>query len=145
MMSWDVMIFRLRHAPRSPDDLAEDNLLPLGPAAQVREAISAALPATDWSDPTWGDYVGDGFSIEFNVGDDDPIENIMLHVRGGGDAISTILKFVVPNNWHARDDSSGCFLDPAAPSDAGWVGFQEFRDEVIRHVEDVGEDKTEQG
>src|SRR5690242_2439955 len=112
MMSWDVMRFRVREKPQSLHDLTEDKLLPLGIAADVRTSISAALPDVDWSDHTWGLYGGNGFSIEFNVGDDDPIQNIMLHVRGGGDAIGDIMKFVVPNGWIALDCSTSEFLDP---------------------------------
>ena len=131
-MSWDVMIFHLRERPRSVEELDEAIMLPLGPAAAVRAAISSALPTVDWSDPSWGDYDGDGFSIEFNVGARDSIQNMMLHVRGGGDAISDIMKFVVPNGWTALDCSTAEFLDPAAPSDAGWIGFQKYRDQIVK-------------
>ena len=131
-MSWDVMVFHLREKAQSLDDLTEEKVLALGRAEQVRAAISAALPDVDWSDPTWGLYEGDGFSIEFNVGDDDPIQSMMLHVRGGGDAIKDIMRFVVPNGWVALDCSTSEFLDPAAPSDAGWVGFQKYRDQVLK-------------
>src|SRR4051794_19319515 len=96
-MSWGVMIFNLRGKPPPPiDQLQESDSEPLGPAADVRQRISALLPGIDWSDPTWGIYDGDGFSIEFNVGADDPIANMMLHVRGGGNAIAAIVRFVRP-------------------------------------------------
>jgi hypothetical protein len=138
-MSWDVMIFHLRDRPQSLDDMRKETILPLGPAAQVREAISAALHGVDWTDPTWGTYSGNGFSIEFNVGDDDPIENMMLHVRGGGDAIADIMKLVVAKGWVALDCSTSEFLDPAAPSNEGWVGFQKYRDQIFRRSdEDAG-------
>lgn len=131
-MSWDVMVFHVREKPQSLADWTEDMLLPLGTAAEVRAAISAALPDVDWSDRTWGLYGGNGFSIEFNVGNDDPIQNVMLHVRGGGDAIRDIMRFVVPNGWVAFDCSTSEFLDPINPSDAGWVGFQKYRDKVFK-------------
>ncbi len=129
-MSWDVTVLHLREKLESVGDLNDENTLPLGAASDVREAISAALPTVDWSDPTWGGYLGEGFSIEFNMGNDDPIQDMMLHVRGGGDAISAIMRFVVPNGWVALDCSTSEFLDPANPSDAGWADFQELRDQV---------------
>ena len=136
-MSWDVMVFHLRSKPQSLDDLKEENLLPLGIAETVRAAVSAALhDRVDWSDPTWGMYDGHGFSIEFNVGKEDPIKDMMLHVRGGGDAIAEIMKIVVANGWTALDCSTDDFLDPAAPSDAGWTGFQSFRDKIIERSRD---------
>lgn len=131
-MSWDVMVFHLREMPRSLEDLRDDALLPLGPAAEVRDAVSAVLLGVDWSDCTWGLYGGDGFSIEFNVGGDDPIQSMMLHVRGGGDAVADIMKLVVANGWAALDCSTSEFLDPAAPSNDGWAGFQTYRDKIVR-------------
>jgi hypothetical protein len=130
-MSWDVMIFRFAgNPPASTEEMDDAEPLPLGPASEVRAGISAALPQTSWSDPTWGIFDGDGFSIEFNVGNDDPIDDMMLHVRGGGDAIAAIMAFVVPLGWSALDCSTGQFLDPAAPSDEGWTGFQAYRDKI---------------
>jgi hypothetical protein len=141
-MSWDVMIFRLRGLPpkRSLEELSEETMLPLGGAVQVREGISAALGGVNWSNPSWGQYAGDGFSIEFNVGHEDPVENMMLHVRGGGDAIGDIMKFVVPNGWVALDCSTSEFFDPANPSNEGWVGFQRYRDQVFKRGEAAAEE-----
>src|SRR5690349_14977743 len=105
-MSWDVMIFKLRgKTPPSLDELQEADLLPLGPAGDVRRQISAFLEGVDWSDPAWGLYGGSGFSIEFNVGKDEPTPNMMLHVRGGGDAIADIIRFARPLGWSALDCS----------------------------------------
>src|SRR5262245_32541772 len=131
-MSWDVMVFNYGGKPPSPDRMADAPPVgPLGPAAQVRKRIAAQLPGVDWTDPTWGLYDGDGFSIEFNTGNDDPIDSIMLHVRGGGDAIPAMLTFANPNGWSLLDCSTGEFLDPTNPSSEGWVGFQRFRDKAL--------------
>lgn len=137
-MSWDVMVFNFRGSP--PDDienLPDDfQFEPLGKAASVRAAISQSLPGTDWSDPTWGQFEGEGFSIEFNLGNEATLDNFMMHVRGGGDAIAAILKFVVPNQWSLLDCSTGEFIDPENPSQEGWEGFQEFRDHVFKKLEE---------
>jgi hypothetical protein len=139
-MSWDVMVFRFAgKPPASTEEMDDAQRLPLGAAADVRAGIAAALPQTSWDDPTWGIFDGDGFSIEFNVGDDDPIDNMMLHVRGGGNAIAAIMSFVSPLGWSALDCSTGEFLDPAAPSEEGWKGFQAYRDKVIGSS-DAGEE-----
>jgi hypothetical protein len=131
-MSWDVMVFNYGGQPPSLDQMADAPPVgPLGPAAQVRKRIAAHLPGIDWTDPTWGIYEGDGFSIEFNTGKDDPIDSIMLHVRGGGDAISAMLTFANPNGWSLLDCSTGEFLDPERPSSEGWEGFQEYRDKAL--------------
>ncbi len=131
-MSWDVMIFNTRGTKPPPiDQFQESDYGPLGPAAEVRHQLSGLLPGIDWSDTTWGIYEGTGFSIEFNVGKDDPIGSMMLHVRGGGNAIAAIVKIARPLGWSALDCSTSEFLDLDRPSQAGWEGFQAFRDKVI--------------
>ena len=131
-MSWDVMIFNLRtNPPPAMNELQEGDLAPLGPAVDVRKGISTLLQGLDWSDPAWGQYIGDGFSIEFNVGEQNTIDSMMLHVRGGGDAISAIVAFARPLGWAALDLTTGEFLDLSNPSNVGWNAFQEFRDRAL--------------
>jgi hypothetical protein len=145
-MSWDVMIFNLRAKTPPPlEQLQESDFDPLGPAVDVRQRISALLTGVDWSDPTWGIYEGDGFSIEFSVGNDDPIAHMCLHVRGGGDAIAAIIRFARPLGWSALDCSASEFLDLDNPSQAGWEGFQAYRDRVIKQYrgEDTGSSTVE--
>ncbi len=61
---------------------------------------------------------------------------MMLHVRGGGDAISAITKFAQPQGWSALDCSTGEFLDFENPSQAGWEGFQAYRDKFVEKFKD---------
>ena len=131
-MSWDVMIFNTRSkAPPPLEQFEESDYPPLGPAAEVRQRISALLPGVDWTDTTCGIYQGDGFSIEFNV-DDDPIENMMLYVRGSGDAISQIATICQSNGWSALDCTTSEFLDLQNPSQEGWKGYQSYCDKVLK-------------
>ncbi len=58
----------------------------MGSGDEVRRRISATLPGVDWSNPTWGFYAGDGFTFEFNLGDEEPVTSFAVHVRGSGDA-----------------------------------------------------------
>ena len=133
-MSWDVVVFNFHGNP--PADLSalpNDYVLdPLGLAAAVRHAISQTFPQVDWSDPVWGMYLGDGFTFEFNTGKEDPIMTIMIHVRGGGDAVAALLQLAVPNQWTLFDCSTSEFIDLTEPSQVGWEGFQAYRDTVIK-------------
>lgn len=136
-MSWDVLIHKfIDPAPTTIEEIDESKFLPLGPAAEVRQQISEHLGPVDWSDPTWGVLDGDGFSIEFNAGNEDPIDSIMLHVRGGGDAVAAIMAFVVPLGWKALDISAGGFINPLSPSDEGWERFQAYRDHAMKRIRD---------
>jgi hypothetical protein len=131
-MSWDVIAFDYQGSPPPLQDWSEDlRSLPLGSPDEVRTRIDAHLPGVDWSDPAWGIYGGRGFSFEFNLGKDESIDSVMVHVRGGGDAIAALLKFATPNGWSLLDCSTTEWIDPANPSSAGWEGFQAFRDRAI--------------
>jgi len=118
IMSWDVLKYNsCGSPPKDMENLRDEHKPdPLGSASTVRMSISQNLPGFDWSDPTWGIYDGDEFLIEFNTGEEDPINSIMLHVRGGSDAIAAILRFANPNKWSLLDFSTGEFLDPENPS-----------------------------
>jgi len=132
------MVFNFHGNP--PEDLSllpeHDRPAPLGAAKEVREVIALVLPGVDWSDTTWGVYEGEGFSFEFNAGPNDPIDSIMIHVRGGGDAIAALLAFAIPNKWSLLDCSTCEFIDPMNPSQEGWQGFQNYRDHVIKPQKD---------
>jgi hypothetical protein len=43
------------------------------------------LPNVDWSDPSWGAYQRDKLSIEFCIGDEHIVDDVVHHVRGSGD------------------------------------------------------------
>jgi hypothetical protein len=70
-----------------PKDFRPD---PIGSRDYVIKVITSVVPKADFSDPTWGLFRGDGFSIEFSVGKDDVVDSFALHVRGGDDAIGLI-------------------------------------------------------
>src|SRR4029453_8210949 len=103
---------------------------PIGDAASVRKAISAAVPGVDWSDPAWGTYRGDGFSVEFNFQADGTVEGFALHIRGGGDPFPTIVALCARNDWAAVDYSTGELIDLEHPSRDSWAAFQQYRDKV---------------
>lgn len=134
-MSWDVLIINtLGKSPQSVDECQDSDCAPLGKAADVRKKLSKHLPGIDWSEKRWGHFQGEGHHIEFNVGHDDPVQTIMLHVHGGGDVIAAIVQFARPLGWSALDCSTSEFLDLDNPSQAGWEGFQGYRDKVMKRV-----------
>ena len=125
-MSWDVMLFS-----RDPGPITSDmKVPPLGNAEFVRAQISKALPCVNWSDPAWGVLDGPGWSIEFNHQKSGSTDSVMLHVRGGGDPISAIVKLCRETGWVAFDVQSEGLIDLKAPSDKSWKEFQGFRDKI---------------
>lgn len=145
-MSWDISVFAAKVPPPPVAEMPADwRGETFGAIDNVRRKISICLPAVDWSDPTWGKYDGDGFSLEFNVGDkesDEQSDGFMVHVRGGGDAATTLLALGRRWGWYLLDCSQGEWLHHCADVEAGWKGFQTFRDRVLDRSESDGEPST---
>jgi hypothetical protein len=136
-LSWDVLLYSADGTPESLRALedavnsADTGLPVIGEAPQLRRSISECAPSVDWSDPTWGILEGEGFSIEFNMGRENSIRDIMLHVRGAGDPISVIVAICKRLRCRALDTITSQCLDLATPSDKGWRDFQDYRDKVL--------------
>jgi len=130
-VSWDVSVFGGKEPP--PVGAFPPGWEPevMGSGDEVRGRISAYLPDVDWSDPTWGLYGGAGFTFEFNVGPEEPIRHLTVHVRGGGDAVADLLRFAIPNGWYLLDWSSGELIDPENPSTC-WMQWQECSAKIRR-------------
>lgn len=103
----------------------------MGVQAEIRQEISTILVGVDWSDPTWGLYDGDGYSFEFSMGKDDPSDGFMIHVHGSGPALSDLLKICERTGWFMLDCSQGEWLHHCDDQEAGWKGFQAYRDRVL--------------
>lgn len=130
-MSWDVLILRSDGTTpihELPKDWRPD---PLGDADELRDRLARFFGSLDWSDPAWGILEGNGFSLEFNFTKSGLVDSFMLHVRGGGDAVSPIVAMCKHFCWQALDCSSGDFIDLTNPSTEGWERFQAYRDKVF--------------
>lgn len=132
-MSWDVLVIAAPDEFVRMDDIPKDYVgRPLGTVADVLRQIRERFSDVDLSDPTWGHLVRDGWSIELNIGDADPVDSIMLHVRGGGDGVIPVIASIADAvNGRALDFSEGVFLtgDPDRPN--GWRAFQAYRDGIL--------------
>jgi hypothetical protein len=131
-MSWDVLLLRLPDHVTCVDDIDDDEtMLPLGARHEVLDSVRRTLPETDLTDPTWGQLEGPGWSIELNIGSDDPVDSIMLHVRGSDDdVVGPIFRLAGELGCRVLDCSAGELV--SSPDEtSGWHAFQEFRDRVI--------------
>ncbi|MGW6015936.1 hypothetical protein [Streptomyces sp. NPDC055210] len=130
-MSWAVLLLRLPDDFTSLQDIPDDYTPPsLCRQKEVLAAVSQAAPKADLSDPTWGELCGPTWSIELNIGDDDPVDSIMLHIRGTGDDVLTpVFRLADALECKVLDCSTGDLITPQELS--GWHLIQEFRDRVI--------------
>jgi hypothetical protein len=91
-MSWDLPFCASNEPPPPVAEMPGDwKGQPLGSLKDVRAKISSALPNVNWSDPSWGIFEGVGYSYEFNIGKSDPCDSFVVHVRGTGDAVGSLV------------------------------------------------------
>ncbi|MCC3650620.1 DUF4253 domain-containing protein [Streptomyces sp. S07_1.15] len=130
-MSWDVLLLRLPDEAASlrqiPDDYAS---APLGSRDDVLAAITRAVPEADLSDPTWGQLLGPTWSMELNIGSEDPVDSIMLHIRGSGDdVLDPVFRLADVLRCKVLDCAEGELITPRQTS--GWHTFQQYRDSAV--------------
>lgn len=129
-MSWDIIIQNLPKDVQNIADIPDDfQPRPLGARTEVIARIQKVLPDVDFSDPSWGILEQSGFSIEFNMGDEATCDSVMLHVRGGGDAVATIARLLQHLQLRGIDCQSGEFFSVEA-AQSSFGEWQTYRDRV---------------
>ncbi|MDU0258388.1 hypothetical protein RVN83_36285 [Streptomyces sp. PU10] len=130
-MSWDVLLLRLPDDVTSVQQIPDDYTpAPLGSQHDVLAAITQAIPETDLTDPTWGELLGSTWSMELNIGAGDPVDSVMLHIRGSGDDVLTsVFHLAGALRCKVLDCAAGDLITPVETS--GWHGFQRYRDHVV--------------
>lgn len=131
-MSWDVSLYRFTRQYRTIEEIPGDEQpLPLGSLAEVQAAVSGVFPGTDWSDSVWGVYDSEFGSIEFNVGKDDPVQSLGLHVRASDAIVGGILHLCERVGCQAIDLTDSTFLDQSEHPVAGLEKWREYRNQVV--------------
>jgi hypothetical protein len=149
-VSWDVFIFAAPDAAASADQIPHDfDPPPLGTATEIRQRLRDGLPEAGRTSPEepgisalsaepvggaeWGRLDGPTWSIEVNIGADDPVRSILLYVRGTGDDVLPVIgRIVAASGGRALDISTGEFLTGDPAETAGWHGFQRCREQILR-------------
>jgi hypothetical protein len=127
-MSWDIFIQQFPASARTVADIPDTfTASPIGTRAELIGKIRKALPDVDFTDPVWGVLDAGDYSIEFGLGDDDPLYGITLHVRGSDAVLPNITRVLDTLGLRAIDSWTGEFFDPsiAAHSLARWRTYIE--------------------
>jgi hypothetical protein len=127
-MSWDVLIF-VAPSGVKVDEITDDYAPPpLGGLATVHWRLRDGVSSIDLSDPAWGVLHGYGWTIELNIGRSEPVNSIMLHVRGAGDdAVTAVRQIAAAVGGRAMDVTEGEFLTGDEHDLYGWHAFQDFQ------------------
>ncbi len=78
---------------------------PLGTLNDILDMLNELLPDVDFLNPSWGILGTEKGSIEFSIGDMDPVESIVLYTRG--DVIDIIKEICQKASWKAFDTLTG--------------------------------------
>ena len=84
----------------------------------------------EFSDSSWAAVTIGDSSIEFNMGDEDPCQSFMLHVRGGPDALVAVSKLLTHLNLRGIDMQTSRFFDEPEV-EASFKKWSDFRDSAI--------------
>ena len=132
-MSYDVFLMRVPPEISTLEELQElSSPLELGAKSEVCTALAKVVPEIAFREPDWGVLQTEEFSIEFNIGDKDPVIMLALHIRGGDQAIDVLQAICEATGWHALDGSTPSgFIDFAQNPPAGLQEWRAYRDRVL--------------
>jgi hypothetical protein len=119
-MSWDIFVQDIPRSVNHIDDMPTDfEPRPLGQRAEVVQRILKVVPSVDFTDPSWGVIEGPDYSVEMNLGDEEEISAITLHVRGGDAAAGLVSELLTQCEWRAFDpESESGIFDPACAAES---------------------------
>lgn len=125
-MSWDVLLIN----SKIPVDIDSDDYPVFTSRDEFIKKVKKSFPGTDWSDPSIGILDSDDAVIEFQVGDDEEIEDtVLLNVYGGEIPVQEIARLCKENGWQAYDIASESFMDLENPSTESWDNFDSEREQ----------------
>jgi hypothetical protein len=115
-MTWDVYLMRFPREWRTVTDIPEDyRPEPIAGRSVVHALLRATVPAIDLTNAAWGALDGDGWSMDVDIGDEDPVVSVMLHIRGGrADLLPVINAIAKALDCRPLDCSTGRFFTELA-------------------------------
>jgi hypothetical protein len=131
-MSWDVLFQDLPNNAKQLSDI-DESYVPssLCKRSYYEKMILELFPNANQTDKSWIILDNQDYSIEFSSGSDDPMESLMLHIRGNEKALEVVNKIHDYTNWKAIDCSMGDLIDFDNNPDEGFRKWREFRDIAI--------------
>jgi hypothetical protein len=90
----------------------------MGSPAAVRTGIDRSLGSNAaWYSRNWGQWADGSCTLEFNVGEEDPVRAVSVLVRG--DAAPALLRVARQNRWSLVDDGMNEVTEGPRPDEAG--------------------------
>jgi hypothetical protein len=132
-MSWDLFIQDLPVAINSIEEIPPDfQPQPILPRTRILEVVKELVPTADFSDPKWWRIDAPEFSIEINIGPEDPSNGFALHIRGGEHVLGFVHELLTRLGVRALDPSSDSGLFDMEKSRAGFEKWIAYRNLIVR-------------
>lgn len=127
-MSYDVFVMKFAEVYSDPSAIPETaKPQVLGTASDIRAAIDDVFSGVNWADPAWGDWESDLGSIEFNIGADDPVGDMALHIRAEDAVMAAVVALCRNNGWQAMDGEDGFIEQRVQPAERlnAWRAYRD--------------------
>ncbi|HEY3898268.1 MAG TPA: hypothetical protein VGM54_06630 [Chthoniobacter sp.] len=135
-MSWDIFVqdipVEARTLAEIPDDFSPQ---PIGAPSHILDAIRAAAPFADLSDPTWVRIDAPGISMEVGVRAEDPLYSFAFHIRGGDCSAGVVADILQRLQLRAIDPASDSGIFDSSKAAESLQRWQQYRDRVLESRE----------
>ena len=111
-MSYDVSVQDIPSFVQHVKDMPSDTFhpKPIGRRSDILDVITAVAPEADFSDPSWGKIVGEGWNIEVNLGHEEDMLGFLMFPSE---------EEAATNRWPLSPRSSNAELAFAPDSETG--------------------------
>jgi hypothetical protein len=133
-MSWDVIVMKFPQdfngdLENLPDDFKPENICTREYFENEIKKIFPKINCETLNEDT--------FSIEFDIGEGDPIQTISLQVRGDNKALESIKILCERFNCQELDTTKSEIIDFIEETNNGFMEWQEYRDKVVQKKERI--------
>lgn len=135
-MSWDVYLMKIPENISSVVEMGNDfESQPLGNHEDILKVFKELFPTSDFTDPNWGMLDTEDYAVEFNISKSDPVDSIMLHIRGNDKSVEIVEGICKRTGWRAIDTGSGDFIDFSNSPENSFKEWSRFRNQVLGSLE----------
>ena len=130
-MSFDIFVQDIPAAAKNVHDIPADFVpKPIGARSVVVASIRKVAPGVRFSSPEWGTIDGDGYSIEVNLGLDDPVTGFTFHLYGGEVGLFLVADILDELGVRAFTSGTDSGLFEVDRTSEGFLQWQKYRNQV---------------
>ena len=132
-MGWDLTVLNIVNSPETLEQVQDDAVLPLGSREYVASIIQKTFSDVDITDTSWLVVTRQKYSIEFDIGRNNTVTYLTIHVHGDIESVDAISLFARTSGWSFLDASIGNFIDFKKVDTAeGFLRGQQYKNEILR-------------